>query len=52
MAYITANEVAAIREQLKQTFGKKWKFGVRKASGSLAVDVKLGYKNEFTGYSK
>jgi len=41
MAYITANEVAAIRNQLKETFGKKWKFGVRKGSGSLSVDVTI-----------
>ena len=39
MAYINAEEVAAIREELKQAFGKKWKFAVRKSSGGLAVDV-------------
>jgi hypothetical protein len=41
MAYITADDVAAIREELKSTFGKKWKFGVRKGSGSLSVDVTI-----------
>ena len=40
MAYITANDVAAIRAELKQTF-PKWKFSVRKGSGSLSVDVTI-----------
>lgn len=41
MAYIGANDVAAIRKELKEKFGKKWKFGVRKGSGSLSVDVTI-----------
>lgn len=40
MAYISATDVAAIRAELKQAF-PKWKFGVRKASGGLAVDVTI-----------
>ena len=40
MAYITANEVAAIRKELKAKF-PKFKFGVRKGSGSLSVDVTI-----------
>lgn len=40
MAYITADEVKAIRNELKVAF-PKWKFGVRKASGGLAVDVTI-----------
>lgn len=40
MAYITAKDVAAIRTELKQAF-PKWKFGVRKGSGSLSVDVTI-----------
>ena len=40
MAYITANDVAAIRNELKQAF-PKWKFSVRKGSGSLSVDVTI-----------
>ena len=38
MAYISANEVAAIRKELKAQF-PKFRFGVRKGSGSLSVDV-------------
>lgn len=38
MAYITADEVKAIRNELKAQF-PKFKFGVRKGSGSLSVDV-------------
>jgi hypothetical protein len=40
MAYISANDVAAIRTELKKTF-PKWKFAVRKGSGSLSVDVTI-----------
>lgn len=40
MAYITAQEVAAIREGLKARF-PNFKFGVRKGSGSLSVDVTI-----------
>ncbi len=40
MAYITAEDVKAIRTELKQAF-PKWKFGVRKGSGSLSVDVNI-----------
>ena len=38
MAYISATDVKAIRTELKQAF-PKWKFAVRKGSGSLSVDV-------------
>ncbi len=38
MAYITAKDVQAIRTELKAAF-PKWKFSVRKGSGSLSVDV-------------
>jgi hypothetical protein len=38
MAYISATDVAAIRNELKQEF-PKFKFAVRKGSGSLSVDV-------------
>jgi hypothetical protein len=40
MAYINANEVKAIRDELKAQF-PKFKFGVRKGSGSLSVDVTI-----------
>jgi hypothetical protein len=40
MAYITADDVAAIRKELKATF-PKWKFSVRKESGSLSVAVTI-----------
>ena len=40
MAYITAQDVQAIREELKAAF-PKWKFSVRKGSGSLSVDVTI-----------
>jgi len=40
MAYISAQDVRAIREELKATF-PKWKFSVRKGSGSLSVDVTI-----------
>ena len=38
MAYISAEDVKAIRNELKQEF-PKFKFAVRKGSGSLSVDV-------------
>ena len=38
MAYISAQDVAAIRAELKSAF-PGWKFAVRKGSGSLSVDV-------------
>jgi hypothetical protein len=38
MAYISATDVAAIRKELKAAF-PKFKFAVRKGSGSLSVDV-------------
>jgi phenylpropionate dioxygenase-like ring-hydroxylating dioxygenase large terminal subunit len=38
MAYIGANEVAAIRKELKAQF-PEFKFGVRKGTGSLSVGV-------------
>lgn len=40
MAYISAEDVKAIREALKARF-PKFKFGARKSSGSLAVDVTI-----------
>ena len=40
MAYISAQDVKAIRTELKQRF-PKWKFSVRKGSGSLSVDVNI-----------
>jgi hypothetical protein len=40
MAYISATDVQAIRTELKQKF-PKWKFAVRKGSGSLSVDVSI-----------
>jgi Large polyvalent protein associated domain 29 len=40
MAYISAQDVQAIRTELKQKF-PKWKFSVRKGSGSLSVDVNI-----------
>ena len=40
MAYISATDVQAIRAELKQKF-PKWKFSVRKGSGSLSVDVNI-----------
>ena len=40
MAYISAEDVKAIRNELKQAF-PNWKFSVRKGSGSLSVDVTI-----------
>ncbi|MGI9141668.1 MAG: LPD29 domain-containing protein [Fluviibacter sp.] len=40
MAYISAEDVKAIRQELKAAF-PKWKFSVRKGSGSLSVDVNI-----------
>lgn len=40
MAYISAEDVKAIRLELKAAF-PKWKFGVRKESGGLAVAVTI-----------
>ena len=40
MAYITADDVQAIRTELKAAF-PKWKFSVRKGAGSLSVDVTI-----------
>jgi hypothetical protein len=40
MAYITAEEVAAIRAQLKAKY-PEYKFGVRKSSGGLSVGVTI-----------
>ena len=40
MAYISAQDVAAIRQELKAQF-PKWKFSVRKGSGGLSVDVTI-----------
>ena len=57
MAYINANDVKAIRNELKAAF-PKWKFSVRKGSGSLSVDVTIlqgtcsfedGFENSFKG---
>ena len=38
MAYISAQDVSAIRDELKQAF-PTWKFSVRKGAGSLSVEV-------------
>ena len=40
MAYISKEDVQAIRAELKAQF-PKWKFSVRKGSGSLSVDVNI-----------
>jgi hypothetical protein len=40
MAHITADDVKAIRQELKAAF-PKWKFSCRKGSGSLSVDVTI-----------
>lgn len=40
MAHITADDVKAIRNELKAAF-PKWKFSCRKSSGSLGVDVTI-----------
>jgi hypothetical protein len=40
MAYISKEDVAAIRTELKEKF-PKWKFAVRKGAGSLSVDVNI-----------
>ena len=40
MAYISKEDVQAIRAELKEQF-PKWKFSVRKGSGSLSVDVNI-----------
>ena len=40
MAYISAQDVKAIRNELKAEF-PKFKFGERKGSGSLSVDVTI-----------
>ena len=57
MAYITADDVAAIRKELKAAF-PTWKFSVRKGSGSLSVDVTIlkgnisfaeGFENSYNG---
>ena len=40
MAYISAQDVAAIRKELKEAF-PKFKFSVRKESGGLAVAVTI-----------
>ena len=40
MAYISADDVKAIRNELKTAF-PNWKFGVRKGAGSLSVDVTI-----------
>jgi hypothetical protein len=40
MAYISKEDVQAIRAELKQQF-PKWKFSVRKGAGSLSVDVNI-----------
>jgi len=40
MAYVNAKDVAQIRKELKDRF-PEYKFGVRKGSGSLSVDVTI-----------
>jgi hypothetical protein len=52
MAYISAEDVKAIRTELKQEF-PKFKFAVRKGSGSLSVDVVIkqatfAFEEQFT----
>lgn len=53
MAYIGADEVKAIRDALKARF-PKLKFGCRKGSGSLSVDVtiKQGNIDFFESYNR
>ena len=41
MAYITTKEVAAIRKELKETFGNTFKFSVSRRDGGLAVKVAI-----------
>lgn len=41
MAYITTAEVAEIRKELKEVFGNKFKFSVRRRDGGLAVVVAI-----------
>lgn len=41
MAHITTQEVAAIREELKARFGKKFKFSVTRRDRGLAVVVAI-----------
>lgn len=57
MAYITADDVKAIRSELKEAF-PKWKFSCRKGAGSLSVDVTIlkgtvsfdeGFTNSYNG---
>jgi hypothetical protein len=40
MAYASKEDVAAVRSELKQAF-PKWKFSVRKGSGSLSIEVNI-----------
>jgi hypothetical protein len=40
MAYISKEDVAAIRSELKEAF-PTWKFSVKKGAGSLSVDVTI-----------
>lgn len=40
MAYISTEDVKAIRQELKAQF-PKWKFSVRKGQGSLSVNVSI-----------
>ena len=60
MAYIGAQDVKAIRDELKATF-PNFKFGVRKGSGSLSVEVTIKqgpvdfaevFKGERTAYAQ
>jgi len=51
MAYISAPEVKAIREELKKTF-PKYRFGVRKSSGGHSVDVTVKKGPAFETFKK
>ena len=51
MAYISAAEVKAIREELKKEF-PKYRFGVRKGSGSLSVNVVVKKGPAFKTFEK
>jgi len=50
MAYISKEDVKAIRDELKATF-PKFKFGVRKATGSMSVNVTVKQgPTDFSGF--
>jgi len=51
MAYISAVEVKAIRDELKKTF-PEYRFGVRKGAGSLSVNVTVKKGPAFKTFEK